>query len=299
MAASIERIQKKASNGLIVEKCTLRSRSDNPFVILLGLGAEPPLPGKRGYVGEFPDLLSRISGDDVFVVYQAGVSANGHRPGLYTNKTEKLMLDAAREVTTGKDWYPISHSMACHLHSRFLAENSLYGSDISDILDGAMIAPMTTAKDALTNPDGSPMRLFGVKWYSIFRIAMALPEKESFVLPIYPLRHKELHDGKNDSCEDSAPGVSKYVDCGSARAVLSYDILNELAGKKMLRKPLVVIPEEDRIFDPSGQMRIASAIGSETIIVESGHRFFTSDEALLESVIRRIIRHKDDSLKGF
>jgi hypothetical protein len=237
------------------------------------------------YMGAVPALLASMLGTPVHIVYQPGVSGNGHSYRLISEEANDAQLDAALEVVEGKLMYPISHSWSTHLHVGLCVEEQEYhGRDISNVLGGVASSAMTTAEDALTF-EGKERRFFGPKWLDLFRLAAYTGLR---IPTLYPLAAQKWHEGDVFDKANKHWGSAPFINTGSAQEFLPVDDVHIVKERPAHRKPLFIVTEQDRVFSPDGQHAIARAMGCKFLNVQAGHRWFTAKNYVLEPLLERI-----------
>ncbi len=242
----------------------------------------------------------------VFVIYQAGVSGRPYTRGLYSDDTDKIQFAAAVELTGDKGFYPITHSWSSHLGLDFVLKEEYRDTKI---LEGTISSVMTTAIDGLSHTFGKDARkersvldLFtggrGMTgfptWFQAFQVLQHLP----VCLPTYPLQWQHWQDGTEDLPVNPKWAPDPWIHYYSAKTFLPYDGLARVRETQTRhRKPLFVIPTQDRIFSPDQQQEIAAAAGCKTKEIAAGHGWFAAKRRELDTVLEAIAAHYHESVR--
>ncbi len=296
-------------------------RKDTQRILMLdGLGVKPVSPSVIGtehyilstesYNGAAPALLAEMSGLPVDVVTQPAMSRSPHfYRGLYTKYTTFKQLQAGlewhSEISPRPKTILLTHSLATLASLALERKDSLYSDLQHRIIGDILIAPFTSMQDALK--EGNKERtLCGIPLYSLFDALQGMR------LPCwYPLHAQYWHDGNEQAERHPAWKPSFWVSTDSAAYVLPLDgvaLAEQSKGiwsspvegqggagevsipqrRKKIRECLVVVTEEDKIFPPSRQRDIATALGVGTVPMQSGHRWGTSSPDILSPVLEEI-----------
>lgn len=158
----------------------------------------------------------------------------------------------------------------------------------------------------LTREDGSHRDLFSLDYIDVFKLVnWAYSKAPGLInavpaLPVSPAKDQYRdHDGEEERPKNIMWASDKWVDVASAVDFMSFNFIEEARKLKedYWPKPQFIIPKHDKICKPKSQHKIASAFGVPGIEINSGHRFWTEDEALLLQVINYVITHRSDVLQ--
>jgi hypothetical protein len=263
------------TNGDYVASSVVGDFSTNPFF-------------KGNYLGDSPSHLAARHGLDVKVLYQPAVSGNGHKKGMYSEATKKLMFEEILTLAEGRLIYLVSHSLSTDLHTDILMAIDYTQKDRGQFLPGALSGIMTTAKDSLTNRKGKSRKIAGIPWYWIFKTAEATLPAFPCALPIYPLANQELHDGLDSEEKNVNWAADRWINPATAKNVMKIDNIEKTRGY-CGQAPLSIITTEDAIFDPEGQHQVVGNLGAISSNISAGHRWFTHKNR--KGVARDIAEH--------
>lgn len=308
----IEYKQSRTRSGHVYEAYTPeKSLRLPPVCIFAGMGVRPHTKDENPttstseqrrighYLGSVPYELAELLDTPVYVIYQAAVSGRPLEEGLYNDVTDNTQLLAAQQITGRASYYPLFHSWSSRIGLDFIIREHKN----HPMLDGTISAPMTTAQDGLsykTGKNAGKERSFldfftGGKgptgfpsWLQVFEWV----QRVGIVLPTYPLQWQHWHDGKEDTLPNPQWGVEPQIHYHSAQAFLPYNGLARVSEvQARYRKPLFVITAEDRVFSPEEQRKIAQKVGSETVEINVGHRWFTANAEKRKGVLEAIVGH--------
>tara|TARA_Y100000310_G_scaffold335274_2_gene416869 strand:- start:1464 stop:2357 length:894 start_codon:yes stop_codon:yes gene_type:complete len=285
----------RSRRGLHTERYTPQDQtSETPIVILTGFGTTPPPKGDRAelsdqelrrtsYLGLFPGLTAQLTGHPVHITYHPAVSGLITKGGLYSADTAQMQFEESPEG------HYFLHSMAACIGYDLLTKDRRY-ADITDKAKSiTLAAPWTDATDAFSL-DGKMRKVLGVKLDAAFKLLQFIPA------PCwYPDSPKHFHDGDGETESSKHWGADPLARATSAKYALFLNAENKLTGVKPEQTPLVIIPTQDKIFEPEGQRNIAKMLRVKPVEIETGHRFFTADRELLEPVIHSIHEHIEAS----
>ncbi len=281
----------RSPKGLVIEEYIPETQvSDTPIVILTGFGTTPPKKGNRAelsdqelnrtsYLGWFPALTAQLTSHPVHITYHPAVSGLITKGGLYSAETALI------QYTESPEGHFLAHSLATCTGYDLLTKDRIYADITNRAKSVTLAAPWTTAKDSLTL-NGRMRTLAGLSLETAFRLLQHFPAP-----CYYPLFRAEAHDGENETETSKHWGAKFIARASSAKYALTLDAEKKLEGTKPDQAPLVIVPTQDKIFDPESQRGIAKMLGTEPVEIEAGHRFFTADKSKLVPVIYSILNH--------
>jgi len=281
----------RSPKGLVTEEYIPKNQvSDTPIVILTGFGTTPPSKGDRAelsdqelnrtsYLGWFPALTAQLIGYPVHVTYHPAVSGLITKAGLYNARAAVMQYEESPEG------HLVAHSLATCICFDILKKDRLYAGITDTTKSITLAAPWTNARDSLTL-NGKMRKLAGLSLETAFKALQHFPAP-----CYYPLFRAEAHSGDNETETSKHWGAAFIARATSAKYALKLDAEKKLADAKSDQTPLVIIPTQDKIFEPEGQRKIAKMLEAKTVEIEAGHRFFTADRELLKPVIESIHDH--------
>ncbi len=286
---SISYITGKSTQGMIFELYNPSGDKDSPIVILAGMNvthqdltnASREEMRVGNYFGRFPHDLADETGREVMVVYQGAMSGVTRR--LYSLNTEQIQLEAALEVTQGKEISLVTHSLSTNAGLGIV----LGEYNFPQIKDVVLSSTVTDAEDALSynGKDRTFPETFGIRWITLFKYLQHVP----IILPTFPLRDQKFHDGLEEKEKHSAWGADRWIDTRSAQWFLKFNTEKRLSNHfeqedgrlPYAERTFFVIPKEDKIFSPDLQYNSADSLTdtkNRVVLPRAGHRWFTSPD---------------------
>lgn len=289
--------KQSVENGIIIETFnpknpTRHLATDRCIVFFTGIGILPHTQDPTTleyetqrtahYTGAFASLLADAAQTPVHIVYQAAVSGNENKRGMYSDETNLAQLVAAQKIAGHKKVYPIYHSLSSVAGIELALQGSYSGKEFPTFCGGVISSVLTTAEDALD---------YGIiPWHTVFKIAQHF----SLPWPYNPTAPQWLHDGEEKIPAHPALRPEFFVNTACARAILRYNTKKTVEdylkkNKTPLHQPLFIVTKQDQLFDPEKQKEIAQLFNREPLLIDAGHRWFTSN--VVQHVIEEIVKN--------